>query len=102
MVGQMGIPASMAMGVSGPSMNGMQTTMAPQQVMNPGMMGAAGMAMTGGYGGMAQMSSAGGMGVPMMGPVGHFGGAVYGGMGGPGFGDMNQGMWNPAWQGGGP
>jgi hypothetical protein len=92
----------MAMGVSGPSMNGMQTTMAPQQVMNPGMMGAAGMAMTGGYGGMAQMSSAGGMGVPMMGPVGHFGGAVYGGMGGPGFGDMNQGMWNPAWQGGGP
>lgn len=99
----MGIPASMAMGVSGPVMDGMQTTMAPQQVMNPGMMGPAGMAMAGSYGPMGHMASAPTMGVPMMAPVGQFpAAAMYGGMSTAGFGDMPQGMWTPGWQGGGP
>jgi hypothetical protein len=104
-------------GVSGPGMNGM-VSMAPQQAMNPGMMGAApGMVMAGGMGGMnsyggMQMSSAGmvgGMGAmaPMnsMGQVaqmGHMGmGNMALGMGGMppggGFADMNQPMWNQGW-----
>jgi hypothetical protein len=97
-------------------MNGMQTSMAPQQIMNPGMMGgpAPGMVMTGGgmgYPGMAtHLPNPGAMVqiAPMnnMPPLGHIGmGNMALGMAGmqpgAGFADMNQGMWNPGWQGGG-
>ncbi|KAA8914524.1 hypothetical protein FN846DRAFT_564679 [Sphaerosporella brunnea] len=117
MTGPMGIPTTMGMGVSGPGMNGMPVSMAPQQAMNPGMMGAGpGMVMAGGmgmnsYGGM-QMSSAGPM-VGAMGamapmnsmgqvPMGHMGmGNMAMGMGGMqpggGFTDMNHPMWNQGW-----